>query len=54
LKRVWVAALDGHRTRPDRKDLAWKQIGVLGTLQDKQLPFFIEWLSLDHPSTDGE
>jgi hypothetical protein len=25
-----------------------------GTLEDKQLPFFIEWLSLDHPSTDGK
>ena len=32
----------------------WKQIGALGTLEDKQLPFFIEWLSLDHPSTDGK
>jgi hypothetical protein len=48
------AAVDGHRTKPDGKDLAWKQIGVLGTLEDKQLPFFIEWLSLDHPSTDGK
>jgi hypothetical protein len=25
-------AVDGHRTKPDGKDLAWKQIGVLGTL----------------------
>jgi hypothetical protein len=49
---TWVFAVDGHRTKPDGKDLAWKQIGVLGTLEDKQLSFFIEWLSLDHPSTD--
>jgi hypothetical protein len=34
--------------------IPWKQIGVLGTLEDKQLPFFIEWKSLDHPSTDGK
>ena len=53
-KRLGRAAVDGHRTKPDGKDLAWKQIGVLGKLEDKQLPFFIEWLSLDHPSTDGK
>lgn len=40
-------------TKPDGADLFWKQIGVLGTLEDKQLPFFIEWKSLDHPSIDG-
>ena len=48
------SATQGHRTRPDGTDLKWKQIGVLGTLKDKQLPFFIEWKSLDHPSTDGK
>jgi hypothetical protein len=53
-KRLGRAAVDGHRTKTDGTDLAWKQIGVLGTLEDKQLPFFIEWLSLDHPSTDGK
>ena len=53
-KRLGRASIDGHRTKQDGKDLAWKQIGVLGTLEDKQLPFFIEWLSLDHPSTDGK
>ena len=53
-KRLGRAAVDGHRTKPDRKDLAWRQIGVLGTSADKQLPFFIEWLSLDHPSIDGK
>ena len=53
-KRLGRAAGAGHRIKPDGKDLVWKQIGVLGTLEDKQLPFFIEWLSLDHPSTDGK
>jgi hypothetical protein len=40
--------VDGHRTKPDEKDLSWKQISILGILEDKQLPLFIEWLSLDH------
>ena len=53
-KRLGRAEVDGHHTKPDGKDLAWKQIGVLGTLEDKQLPFFIKWLSLDYPSTDGK
>ena len=52
--RLGRQAIDGHRTKPDGCDLSWKQIGVLGTLEDKQLPFFIEWKSLDHPSTDGK
>lgn len=52
--RLGRPAVDGHRTRPDGSDLRWKQIGVLGTLEDRQLPWFIEWLSLDHPSTDGK
>jgi hypothetical protein len=53
-KRLGRPAVEGHRTKPDGKDLAWKQIGVLGTLEDMQLPLFIEWLPLDHPSTDGK
>ena len=53
-KRLGRAAIDSHHTKPDGKDLAWKQISVLGTLEDKQLPFFIEWLSLDHSSNDGK
>jgi hypothetical protein len=51
-KRLGHVAIDGRGTKPDGKDLVWKQIGVLGTLEDKQLLFFIEWLSLDHPPTD--
>ena len=38
---TWVVAINGHRKKPNEKDLAWKQIGVLGKLEDKQLPFFI-------------
>jgi hypothetical protein len=47
-------AVDGSRKRPDGSELKWKQLGVLGTLDDSQLPFFIQWLSGDHPSTDGK
>jgi hypothetical protein len=53
-KRLDRQAVDGHRTKPDGTDLSWKQIGVLGTLEDKQLHSFIEWKSLDHPSTYGK
>jgi hypothetical protein len=52
--RLGRSSVDGHRTRPDGTDLRWKQIGVLGTLEDAQLPFFIQWLSKDHPSTEGK
>ncbi|MCX6429710.1 MAG: VOC family protein [Actinobacteria bacterium] len=51
--RLGRSAVDGHRMRPDGTDLRWKQIGVLDTLKDSQLPYFIQWLSQDHPSKDG-
>ena len=47
------AATEGHRTRPNGKDLKWKQIGVKEISDARQFPFFIEWLSVDHPSEDG-
>ena len=46
-------AVDGHRTRPDGTDLQWKQIGVKEIEESRELPFFIEWLTEDHPSKDG-
>jgi hypothetical protein len=46
-------AVDGHRTRPDGTDLKWKQIGVREIEESRELPFFIEWLTEDHPSKDG-
>ena len=52
--RLGRQAVDGHRTKPDGSDLRWKQIGVLGTLEDRQIPFFIEWVENHHPSTDGK
>ena len=52
--RLGRKSVQGHRTRPDRVDLRWKQVGVLGTLADSQLPFFIEWETTEHPSKDGK
>ena len=51
-KRLGRDSVEGHRTRPDGVDLKWKQIGILGTLNDSQLPFFIQWLTNEHPSID--
>ena len=52
--RLGRTAVDGHRTKPDGTDLSWKQIGVLGTLEDRQMPFFVQWIENHHPSTDGK
>jgi hypothetical protein len=47
-------AAEGHRTRPDGSDLKWKQIGVQEISEARELPFFIEWLTDDHPSKNGQ
>ena len=46
-------ATEGHRTRPNGSDLRWKQIGVKEMTDSRELPFFIQWLTSDHPSQDG-
>jgi len=46
-------AIEGHRTRPNGTDLKWKQIGVKEIADTREFPFFIQWLSADHPSQDG-
>ncbi len=53
--RLGRRAVEGHRVRPDGYDLRWKQIGVLDTMADAQLPFFVHW-EVDqqhHPSAGG-
>jgi len=52
--RLGRTSVDGNRRRPDGSELGWKQIGVLATLEDSQLPFFIQWLTKEHPSADGK
>jgi hypothetical protein len=46
-------AADGSRTKPDGSELKWKQIGVKDILDSSELPFFIQWLTEQHPSKDG-
>ncbi|MEY2634741.1 MAG: hypothetical protein RIS75_681 [Actinomycetota bacterium] len=53
--RLGREAVDGHRRRPDGVDLAWKQVGVKGLMNDPQLPFFIQWITPSelHPAHNG-
>ena len=53
-KELGREAVEGHRRRPNGSDLTWKQIGIIEILEKPSLPFFIQWESLTHPSTDGE
>ena len=53
-KKFGREAVEGHRTRPDGSDLKWKQIGVTEIADSHELPFFIQWLTTDHPSQDGK
>ena len=45
--------IEGHRMRPDGSQLKWVQIGVKEIAQTRELPFFIQWLSTEHPSQEG-
>ena len=46
-------AADGSRTKPDGSELKWKKIGVKEITGAGELPFFIQWLTEQHPSKDG-
>jgi hypothetical protein len=47
-------AVLGHRTRPDGTQLEWKQIGINQVIVANEFPFFIQWLTSNHPSLDGK
>ena len=47
-------AVEGYRKKPDGTELLWKQIGVNQITEAKELPFFIQWLVTNHPSSDGK
>ena len=51
--RFGRAATEGHRTKPNGTDLKWKQIGVKEISDSREFPFFIQWLSIEHPSQEG-
>ena len=52
-KELGRKAVDGKRKKPDGTELSWKQLGVLSTLEDASNPFYVEWISQNHPSQDG-
>jgi hypothetical protein len=52
-KKFGRESVEGHRSRPTGTDLKWKQIGVREISDHPHLPFFIEWLTSEHPSRDG-
>jgi hypothetical protein len=46
-------AVEGQRKKPNGSILQWKQLGVLNILEDSQQPFYVQWISNEHPSDDG-
>ena len=52
-KKLGRKAVEGKRKKPDGTELSWKQLGVLSTLEDASHPFYVEWISQNHPSQDG-
>ena len=52
-KKFGRAASACHRTRSNGIDLKWGQIGVNEITDTREFPFFIQWLSTDHPSQYG-
>ncbi|HLS44226.1 MAG TPA: VOC family protein [Ornithinicoccus sp.] len=50
-ERLGRRAVEGQRHTPEGIELHWRQIGVRGLIADPQLPFFVEWSTMDyHPS----
>lgn len=54
IEEKWARkAVVGIREMPDGTKLEWKQIGVLGTIDNPIRPFFVQWVSPKHPSSMG-
>jgi len=47
-------AIEAHRKKPDGQELLWRQIGVLDTLSQASSPYFIQWKSENHPSSERD
>lgn len=54
-QRLGRPAARGHRIRPDGVELCWHQLGVLDTMSNPQVPFFVSWdcSDIEHPSAGG-
>jgi hypothetical protein len=53
-KRIERKAIAGDRIKPDGSKLKWKQLGVKELSKNGHFPFFVQWLSENHPSKDLE
>jgi len=45
-ERLGRSSVEGSRKRPDGTELKWKQVGVLGTIKDSQLPILVHFENL--------
>jgi len=46
-------AVSGERKKPNGENLFWKQIGINNLHKNPNYPFYIQWISKNHPSLDG-
>lgn len=46
--RLGRRAVEGQRHTPEGVELHWRQIGIRGLIADPQLPFFVQWSTMDH------
>ena len=46
-------AISGERNKPNGEKLYWKQIGINNLEDNPNFPFYIQWISKNHPSRDG-
>ncbi len=53
-KRLGRSSVIGLRRKPDGTELHWNQIGVRNIFNNNSIPYFIQWRSTNHPSTDGK
>lgn len=47
-ERLGRRAVEGQRHTPEGVELQWRQIGIRGLIADPQLPFFVQWATMDH------
>ncbi|WP_109472398.1 VOC family protein [Ornithinimicrobium cavernae] len=47
-ERLGRRAVEGQRHTPEGVELHWRQIGIRGLIADPQLPFFVQWASMEH------
>ena len=48
------SSIEGRRIKPNGDYLSWNQIGLIESINNTGLPYFIEWHGGNHPSLDGK